>query len=50
VSVDCIYGIFNFPTHLFIDADGIVRAVVLADMDVETAVQHGREILAPASG
>jgi thiol-disulfide isomerase/thioredoxin len=39
------YPIFNFPTHLFIDRDGTVRSVVLADMDVETAIAQGEAVL-----
>lgn len=39
------YPILNFPTHLFIDRDGTVRSVVLADMDVETAVAQGTAVL-----
>lgn len=39
------YPIFNFPTHLFIDREGTVRSVVLADMDVETAVTQGEAVL-----
>ena len=39
------YPIFNFPTHIFIDRDGIVRSVMLSDMDVETAVAQGEAVL-----
>lgn len=38
----------NFPTHLFIDRDGIVRAVVIQPMSYETAVSYGELILATA--
>lgn len=31
----------NWPTHVFIDADGIVQAVVITQMDTECAVQYG---------
>lgn len=43
------WDIRNFPTHVFIDADGIVRAVVITQMDTETAVDYGEMILAEPS-
>lgn len=43
------YQINNFPTHIFIDRDGIVRAVVLKPMDYTTAVTYGEMILASPS-
>jgi len=44
------YQVNNFPTHVFIDREGIVRAVVLKPMDYETAVTYGELILeAPSS-
>lgn len=39
----------NFPTHVFIDRDGIVRAVVLNQMTTETAIGYGEMILDEAS-
>ncbi len=39
------WEIRNFPTHLFVDAEGIVRAVVITPMDRGTAVGYGEEIL-----
>jgi len=39
------WQIRNFPTHVFIDRDGIVRAVVIEQMDTETAIAHGEMIL-----
>jgi cytochrome c biogenesis protein CcmG/thiol:disulfide interchange protein DsbE len=39
------WEIRNFPTHLFIDAEGIVRAVVITPMDRATAVEYGELIL-----
>lgn len=39
------YPIFNFPTHIFIDKNGVVRAVILASMDVDTAVKNGEAVL-----
>lgn len=44
------WQIRNFPTHVFIDRDGIVRAVVLNQMDTETAIAYGEMILAEESG
>jgi peroxiredoxin len=40
------YPIFNFPTHIFIDADGVIRSIVLEDMDVEQALREGRAVIA----
>jgi cytochrome c biogenesis protein CcmG/thiol:disulfide interchange protein DsbE len=39
------YPILNFPTHIFIDKDGIVRSVVLEDMDEEQAIAEASRIL-----
>lgn len=39
------WQINNFPTHIFIDRDGTIRAVVLQQMDYETAVSYGEMIL-----
>ena len=35
----------NFPTHIFIDADGIVQRVVLSQMTYEEAVDYGEGIM-----
>lgn len=45
------YPILNFPTHIFIDKDGIVRSVVLEDMDEEQAIAEASRVLddAPAA-
>jgi cytochrome c biogenesis protein CcmG, thiol:disulfide interchange protein DsbE len=40
------YPIFNFPTHFFIDRDGIIRSIVLEDMDTEQAVAEATRLLA----
>jgi len=41
----------NQPTHIFIDRNGIVRAVILSPMTTEQAVSYGEEILKiPYSG
>ncbi|HEV2066718.1 MAG TPA: TlpA disulfide reductase family protein [Thermomicrobiales bacterium] len=39
------WQINNFPTHIFIDRDGTIRAAVLNQMDYETAVRYGEMIL-----
>lgn len=39
------WEIRNFPTHVFIDGDGIVRAVVLNQMDTDTAIAYGEMIM-----
>ena len=39
------YPILNFPTHIFIDRDGIVRSVVLEDMDTEQAIAEANRVL-----
>lgn len=43
------WEIRNFPTHVFIDSEGIVRAVVLNQMDAETAIAYGEMILGEPS-
>lgn len=35
----------NFPTHIFIDREGIVRASILAQMDHDEAIEYGEMIL-----
>ncbi len=40
------YPIYNFPTHIFIDRDGVVRKIVLAPMGVDEAVQYGTQLAA----
>lgn len=39
------WQVVNFPTHIFIDREGIVRAVVIEPMDYEMAVSYGELIL-----
>jgi len=39
------YPIFNFPTHVFIDRDGVIRSIVLEDMDTEQAVAEANRLL-----
>ena len=39
------YPIYNFPTHIFIDADGVIRAIVLEDMDTDQALAAAQSVL-----
>jgi peroxiredoxin len=39
------YPIYNFPTHIFIDKEGIVRKIVLSEMSTEQAVANAQSIL-----
>jgi cytochrome c biogenesis protein CcmG/thiol:disulfide interchange protein DsbE len=39
------YPVFNFPTHIFIDRDGVIRSIVLEDMDTEQAVAEAARLL-----
>jgi cytochrome c biogenesis protein CcmG, thiol:disulfide interchange protein DsbE len=39
------YPILNFPTHIFIDRDGVIRSIVLEDMDTEQAVAEATRLL-----
>jgi peroxiredoxin len=39
------YPIYNFPTHIFIDENGIVRKIVLSEMSAEQAVAAAQSIL-----
>jgi cytochrome c biogenesis protein CcmG, thiol:disulfide interchange protein DsbE len=39
------YPIFNFPTHIFIDRDGVIRSIVLEDMDTDQAVAEATRVL-----
>src|SRR5215212_866494 len=39
------YPIFNFPTHIFIDSDGVIRSIVLEDMNTEQAVAEANRLL-----
>jgi peroxiredoxin len=39
------YPIFNFPTHIFIDRDGVIRSIVLEDMDTEQAIGEAERLL-----
>jgi cytochrome c biogenesis protein CcmG, thiol:disulfide interchange protein DsbE len=39
------WQVFNFPTHVFIDKDGIVQAVILAQMTYDEAVEYGQLVI-----
>lgn len=39
------YPVFNFPTHIFIAADGTIRSIVLEDMSTEQAINEANRIL-----
>jgi peroxiredoxin len=39
------YPVYNFPTHIFIAADGTIRSIVLEDMDVDQAIAQASRIL-----
>lgn len=40
------YDVYNYPTHIFIDGDGIVQKIIPGQLDEETAVAAGLELLA----
>lgn len=39
------YPVYNFPTHIFIDRDGVIRSIVLEDMSKEQALAQANLIL-----
>lgn len=39
------YPIYNFPTHIFVDEEGIVRNIVLSEMSTEQAIAAAESIL-----
>jgi len=41
-----VYPVFNFPTHIFIDRDGVIRSIVLEDLGTEQAVAEANRLLA----
>ena len=43
------YPLFNVPTHIFIDADGVIRSIVLSDMDEAMALREARALLTSAA-
>lgn len=43
------WQIKNFPTHVFIDADGIVREIILAQMTEDEMLESSRTLMAEIS-
>jgi thiol-disulfide isomerase/thioredoxin len=43
------YPIMNFPTHIFIDKDGVIRAISLEDLSQDQAVAAAQAILPAAT-
>ncbi len=39
------YPIYNFPTHIFVDENGIVQKIVLSEMSTEQAIAAAESIL-----
>jgi peroxiredoxin len=39
------YPIFSFPTHIFVNPDGVIEAIALKPLNVETALEYGAMIL-----
>jgi peroxiredoxin len=35
------YPIFSFPTHIFINPDGVIEAIALKPLNVESALEYG---------
>lgn len=43
------YAIANFPTHILVDGEGIVRDIVLAALNEEQIIAYAEKILPPES-
>jgi peroxiredoxin len=39
------YPLYNVPTHMFIDADGVIRSIVISDMSEALALEQGRAVI-----
>ena len=39
------YDVYNYPTHIFIDENGIVQKIIPGQLDEETALAEGRALL-----
>ncbi len=39
------YPIYNFPSHIFVDADGIVRKIVLSVMSTDQAIAAAQSVM-----
>ena len=46
-DTEAAYPIRNFPTHIFIDRDGVIRSIVLQQMNEEMAIAEARKLLEP---
>jgi peroxiredoxin len=44
-----VYPIMNFPTHIFIDKDGVIRGISLEDLSEDQAVVAAQAILPAAT-
>lgn len=44
------YPIYNFPTHIFVDEQGIVRNIVLAPMSADQAIEAAASVLPGSAG
>lgn len=44
------YPIFNFPTHILIDREGLVKQVILAELNKAQIIEAAETILAPGEG
>lgn len=44
------YAVANFPTHILIGPDGVVRDVVLAELDRDQIVERARAAFGPGGG
>lgn len=44
------YPIANFPTHILIDREGIIRDIVLSPIDEAEIVRRAQTIIAPSGG
>ncbi|MCC6792381.1 MAG: TlpA family protein disulfide reductase [Thermomicrobiales bacterium] len=43
------YPIANFPTHILVDRDGVVRDIILSPMDQTMIIEAAQVIIAPES-
>ncbi len=44
------YPIVNFPTHILVDRDGIVREVILSELNRDQIIERAAPILSPSEG
>ncbi len=43
------YPIYNFPTHIFVDENGVVREIVLSEMSADQAIEAASSIVPEAA-